>query len=400
MLNVIELESVENEIIRRRLAHKILSDKTNISYADLLEMLKTGGVEYLATENKTAFEEAMFELHKLGVKYKIKRKDSPEKSETVKMQTVKTQQIPSVKISGTAREAVPETEPLIFSESEPEEKNESSPKTRFAKTIKLDKRKGSSYPLLDFAKKLNLSENENVKSAVSITVFLAVIIAVLYFLSQADTRREFRGESGRGAQTAQSSRSSGGGAGASTESSRQNQTAQQRQQQSQQRQQFNNAMAEADNACVQGAVDMERFYRFAISFNRNNMRAWKGLLDCLERRGDSARAAEIRREMQRLFGENVFQITKNVEAHGTIENFSSEDKVYRLTYFRSENAGPVERELFSIGQNIVISGSFERAVIFAKESENSGYMISFSTANFPRTLEQFKRKITINKVGK
>ena len=385
MLNVIVLEAVEKELIRRRLAHKILSVKTNFSYTHLLELLKDGGVEYVSTEKKEVLEDEIFELNKLGVKYKIIQREVPEKKEPPKQEK--------------KEEAPPP--------ASPSDKQPSGTATAAAKLPTKDEFLNSAKSRLTQNKDLHdlqtkiivAQKKKNFLAAFFTIVFLIAIVALLSFVSQQQPQssqrqmpqREAARQSQQRAQNppqAQQNRQGG----------QQNQNQSQNQSQREARAQFNQALDNANNACVEGAIDMEGLYRVAISFNRQNLQAWFGLLHCFEKKGDSRKAAEIRSEMQKLFGADVFTASQAVSAYGDAERFSMEGKVFRLSYLRKSNSASVEQELFSIGQGIADKGGFDRAVVFAKEGESGGYMISFSLADFPRNIEEFRQKITINRV--
>jgi type II secretory pathway pseudopilin PulG len=389
------LAPVENEILRRRFAHKILSEKTHTSYAELLEQLKAGGVEYYSALNLGQLEETTRELKKLGVKYDIVQRELPPKDEKPKPETVKKEPeiIESVPPPPTTRmirstqsiQALRQTQRISsinFNEGNPS-------KTTQIKTQKIS--------VIESTKRL------------FILVMLMVILGIFAFIlnvSWQNDKTQNKQERQRATniqpkQQQQQQRQSQPQQNQQKDDNKKtdkNNSNTQNQSQNQKKTQIKENLNEADIACIEGSIDTEKLYRIAISFNKNNMQAWFGLLNCFEKKGDDKKVAEIQKEMQKLFGENVFKITERVANHGTVDNFSTEGNIYRLSYFRQENSGTIEKELFSIGQNIANAGNFDKAIIFAKEGDNSGYIISVNLSDFPRTIEEFQRKIVINKI--
>ena len=161
------------------------------------------------------------------------------------------------------------------------------------------------------------------------------------------------------------------------------------------------ALERAKNACgTASGVDIERMYRFAISFNRYNFKAWLGLLTCFERNQDPRKADQIRKEMRQVFGEDVFTIMRMIGTYGSLESLTTQGNTCQITYNRSNPQSAPYHELFTIAQNISVVNSCRRAIIIAQEGTNgSGHMISVDFANLPISLEEFRKKIEVNKVG-
>ena len=378
MLNVIVLDSVENEIARRKIAHKIMTTRTNTPYTQLLQQLRVGGVEFISTEDKKVLESATFELKKLGVKYRIIQRALPEKPERIE----RTQVLPQTPLETPVEENKYADRP----------KTQFVPKVRVTQNIRL-----IDDPIDDNADERHTMElaaarRRNIFAMILMTTILASVVITLYILAQNKPTYRLQKQPFISTSTVSSQRQGRTGGGGET-----SQTAQQVQ--TPREIQYSQALDEAENACIEGAIDMEKLYRTAISFNKQNLQAWLGLLDCFERMGDERKSAEVQREMQELFGAAVFSILEIIANYGVIESFSVQGTAGRLSYFRSAVSEPAERELFLIGQGIAETRRFSKAAIFAKNCPNSGYMVSYSLVNFPKTFEEFLQKIVVNKVG-
>jgi hypothetical protein len=345
LANVIELGVIENENTRRLLANKILAYGSDIPYTLLLKQLELGGVDYYVMKNNTKdinFDNAIFELDTLGIKYRIVEKklslaqNLSENEENILLSPLKK----------------PKTQYLSATSSLPKPKIENTAK------------------LID--EKKPIRKKNTTAGTIFILLCFAIAVFLMFYLSRLRSEGNF-----------------------STQSSQQRPSSPQTQTEAQ----YDQALSDADKACVEGAVDMEKMYRFAISFNKHNLKAWFGLLDCFEKKGDGRRMIEIREEMRELFGENIFTIARAVSLYGILENFSSQGKTGRLSYLRNENTSEAERELFAIAQVIANLKDFDKAIIFAKNPDGRGFMISLAFSELPETFEEFKQKILVNKLG-
>lgn len=342
MLNVIELDAIESENMRKVIARKILSARAGMHYAELLEQLRIGGAEYISTENEHEFQHALSELKGLGVEYRTIKREPPAPPEQPKTEPPKVPQIIESVVpkprAPTPTQFVPKTEHIEVKEEI----------RRAAPNIKEQKPK----------RQRSAEEIQKTKNIVTIVLIIIAFVALMFALSMISERKQKE----------------------KTDI------------------QFEHALTTADNACVEGAFDTEKMYRAAISFNKNNMNAWVGLLHCFEKKGDTKKVAEVRKEMMEVFGGNIWEITEFVSAFGTVEDFSTEDNVCKLSYNRYSNSEEIEWELFSVGYGVVRIPNIDKAVILAKNGKDKGYSIAFSTADFPKTFEEFQEKIVINKV--
>jgi len=391
MINRVILEAVKNEKTAKMIAHKVLGNRSDVSYTQMLEMLAEGEVEYfvwLDGDNKEFFENALAELEKFEVGFRIVRTEPPAPS--------------------TQEEAPKPSDPSLPASSVQEE----TPKQPATRQPQPKKRPVFDF---DFDKEINFfddslspeKEKSNINhilvNAAIIVAVIAIITAVMLVIPSARSNQNIftgaqssrqseqsRGQQAQRGQSAptQSVANQGGGGAQNAQVAQAAQNAQ-----------FNEALENANRVCgTVGVFDVEKTYRFAISFNRQNLRAWLGLLECFEKTGESQKAGEIRGEMRQVFGEDVFTLMRIISPHGSLENLTTQGNVCRITYNRSNLQNAVHQELFAIASNL--AGSCRRTVIFAQEGANVGYMISVDLSNLPKTLDEFQQKIEINSVGR
>ncbi|MCL1946083.1 MAG: hypothetical protein FWF51_02880 [Chitinivibrionia bacterium] len=417
MVNVIVLEPVENESIRKVLAVKILASRMDISYFRLLEQLTTGGFDYFIINPneegvKLKFESAIAELNELGVKYRIVKKEADELSqnstesedfeqEPEQKPEQKAEQKPEQKTEQRRGEKTMSDDDIlhaanlsdrdeaelhrgektmsdddILHAANLDEDGESSRHHPTTKTMSVYGSSGSRGAgagiglgnLVDddeFGTEEEPKEKGHALKVLFGILVFAGLLFLMYYINQHRSDKEFSG-------------------------ARKKQTLQM---------QFDDALADADRACVEGLIDTEKMYRLAISLNQNNLGAWAGLLRCFEKKNDGKKVVEIREEMRKIFGDYVFSVLRAVEPYGTPESFSPSNNTCKITYLRSEKSDNADGELFSIASSLSNVSSFDGAVIFAKHPDNSGYQISVKFADFPKNFDDFQRKITVNKVG-
>jgi len=79
------------------------------------------------------------------------------------------------------------------------------------------------------------------------------------------------------------------------------------------------------------------FYKFAISFNKKNLKAWQALLLLYNQLDMKKEAEETEKQMKKLFGENISSIAQIIEPYGTTISMSlTEDKIYRIELISKE----------------------------------------------------------------
>ena len=408
MINVIMLDAVKNEKTAKMLAHKILANRSDVSFSRMLEMLAEGDVEYLVWqdgEKKEVFYEAIGELKKFEVKYQIIKFDSP---------TPEEKDEPEVEAQPALSEQEEEEEEPIFVEEEPtltkhkivhvpqsEHKEHASNGYMSLFEDEPKKKKPFAFPfrLPSFAFH---EKYPAIFNAVVLITVLVVFILIMFKFPESRNRQSGFSHNARSSrqapqnQTGQHHQQGSGGAGAGNR-----QTTESRQRaQATQVAKFNEALDNASQGCgTRGVFNIEKTYRFAISFNRQNVRAWLGLLNCFENANDAQKTNEIRSEMREIFGEDVFAIIRLSELFGTLEDLTIRGNNCKITYTRKNRQAQPARELFLITSSIANITPCRRLTVFARESITSGRTISVELSKFPRTFEEFEKTVTVNKVG-
>ena len=161
------------------------------------------------------------------------------------------------------------------------------------------------------------------------------------------------------------------------------------------------ALAEAniDSARVYGA-DYQKainFYKIAISFNRYNLHAWYGLINAYRNAGMSNDMRKAQSEMQELFGESVFSVSKIIEPFGLLRDvFLNNEDAYRIEYQSFKKS---EQDLLSETYKIIRAlqaGEFPPSIsLFATTGPGSGMMVHIRGSEPIATMDSFKKNASI-----
>jgi hypothetical protein len=355
-------------------------------------------------ENIGILEDAVAELEKFGVKYRIIQMESPTPTEEETPNDIEEEVQPSLVQSTPSEEPITPASPkhkLVQSSPFSHKKQQNDDDLLDFLAEKPQKKK---FPAFTFSFPA-FTLHEKYPAVFNTAVLIIVVVALVIVMFKIPNARERQDSLGAGGSRQSAQNQAGGAVSQTNANSAQGgggiadrQNAQRAQ--AEQLAQFNEALDNANSACGnQGVFDMEKAFRFAISFNRQNLRAWLGLLGCFERIGNVQKANEIRLEMREVFGEDVFTIIRIVGFHGTLENLTTQGNACRITYTRTNAHASPEHELFSIATGLAGVNSCRRVIIFAKENLSSGYMISVDFSDLPRTFDAFLERITINRVG-
>ncbi len=154
-------------------------------------------------------------------------------------------------------------------------------------------------------------------------------------------------------------------------------------------------MAEAFLDSAQAAATLRQaiaFYKFATSFNRKNVAAWRGLRDSYERAGLEREQHAAEREMARLFGNDVFSVAKIVEPYGTILSLATTvDGTFRVEY-RAKKAGNDEAliDSYHLMRDLAPPCKCSAISLYAKTGQRAGLLVYARTEALSQTFERFK----------
>jgi len=141
----------------------------------------------------------------------------------------------------------------------------------------------------------------------------------------------------------------------------------------------NEALDSADNLCMSSGVNTEKFYRFAIEYNPQNLDAWFGLLNCYQSTNRSTEASRIRSEMQQRFGANILEPSRYLNTYGDLEVIKLSLANGSLVYRSNETSlNMLYGELFRITRRISAVGTVKSLTVLAKMSDGTGIFMTIS----------------------
>jgi len=143
------------------------------------------------------------------------------------------------------------------------------------------------------------------------------------------------------------------------------------------------------NAYVDSAKTLGRdpesiiaFYKFAISFNPQNLAAWQGLLQAYRDLEMDADARSTEEQMRKIFGERIESINLVVKPFGElIDTYVNDDGTYRVEYRSNKRSrNDIINDVFLLTRAVRTSCSCENISIYASTGTGRG-LISHSGAS-------------------
>lgn len=154
---------------------------------------------------------------------------------------------------------------------------------------------------------------------------------------------------------------------------------------------------EAKDVCGNDGDQATKMYRVAISFNKKNIHAWNGLLNCFKQHGLNKEAMDTEKEMKKIFGDDIFSVQKIVSSYGDLEEFSERSGITNLRYL-SDRSDPeiVIEDVYKMGLRLSTSLKSKKISVYATTTGNKGVLITFAGKPYPQSLRAFKAKANID----
>jgi hypothetical protein len=135
------------------------------------------------------------------------------------------------------------------------------------------------------------------------------------------------------------------------------------------------------------------FYKLAIGVNKYNLDAWFGLLNAYTALGMDDEAAAARQEMERLFGNDIFSISKTVERFGEIiDEYTTTDGACYLEYrSRALENERLFHETFLIAKAIGTQGECPALSFYAHAGKGRGGVLAYiSSIPVPDSYQEYR----------
>ncbi len=141
-----------------------------------------------------------------------------------------------------------------------------------------------------------------------------------------------------------------------------------------------------------------KFYKIAISFNRNNLRAWQGLLAAYRGARMWKEAEETKDRMADLFQEDAFSIREIVKPYGVLSQYKRDEHgVCRIEYRSHESKRAVmERETFFLIRALIAHEPCRTVSLYASTGKGRGMLVRVSTEAFPSSFSNYTKRAQIS----
>ena len=356
------IKPIKDESTLKMFARRVASEQDAVGYKTILNSLATKGIIYLKDLDKDRVVEKGEELSKLGLQFSI--------------------------IKG-AEEPVRKAEPKP-KESKPSVIVSKSPSAPMVPK-KIDHKGDSIYSSSkNTTSKKGADKSSSLKTYLILATILLVVGFMLYKLSH---KKDFtikenkstvslKGKSGSSKKAdASSKKLKGKSNNRKDESSKRNASAQE----------IDSVISDAQEACGNNGSEAVKLYRVALSFNKNNLNAWYGMLNCYLEHNQKQEADSVREEIKRIFGNDVFSVAALILPYGDLGNYSSNNREFRASYKSfSKDRDAITQQIFNICRGVYATEEFDKAVIFAETSSGKGVLVSVELSPFPETIVQFR----------
>jgi hypothetical protein len=164
-------------------------------------------------------------------------------------------------------------------------------------------------------------------------------------------------------------------------------------------QQKQQAGAYVDSAKANGADARKSvaFYKMAISFNRQNLAAWQGLLQAYrELRMDDA-AHETQSQMREIFGDGALSVVNIVKSHGElIDAYVNADGAYIVEYKIAKSSKvDILRDVFGMTRAVRAACDCDNISIHASTGNGKGVAAHSTRHTSIHSLSEFMRQAEI-----
>lgn len=158
-----------------------------------------------------------------------------------------------------------------------------------------------------------------------------------------------------------------------------------------------NTKEKADDLCGSDGDQATKLYRVALSFNKKNIDAWYGLLNCYKEHNMTKEIGETEAEMRKIFGPHIFSIHKMVSPYGALEEYTDSKAAAFLRYSSFQSDDPV-LDIYKIALSVSNVCKGNKITIYATIGKEDGYLVSVKRKPFPRGFSAFKSEATIDKL--
>lgn len=158
-----------------------------------------------------------------------------------------------------------------------------------------------------------------------------------------------------------------------------------------------NALVDSAKAYGFDQLRAIKFYKMALSFNRNNIKAWHGLLGAYTETGMTEKASRTRREMKSRFGEEALSITEIVKRYGEVDNLSRRPNgTYRVEYRSSaRDEESLIEETYQLARELRTVCRCSALSVYASTGKGRGLLSHVSLTPFPATRSEYRRTATM-----
>ena len=145
---------------------------------------------------------------------------------------------------------------------------------------------------------------------------------------------------------------------------------------------------------VKGAIS---FYKFAISFNRKNVAAWRGIRDAYGRAGMDEEKARTENEMTKRFGDAVFSVAAIIDQYGSASSLSADNGgTMRMEYrAKKQDANEALLDAFHLMRDLKQSCNCSAISLYARTGNTSGVLVYARMESLPVSFDRFRDKASV-----
>lgn len=385
----IVLKAISNKKLLTLLSEKIAT-KEHVPQIQVLRELAQGGYVYAADLMKAEAAVTAQKLQKLHIEFAILKDEEelPEKEVFVPKDVTEEAPIPE-----TPTAPPPHVSPLHDHVRE-ENRHHTEP------PIDQEHHEANLRALYGFDTK---PEKEKMKPAILVRniAIVLVLFGLIWFIAQRTSSAPSRpskgkmsassGKSSSDNKQSKSNKTSKGSKGSSTSESTNDHKQPENAQEAQE------TKEKADELCGSNGDQATKLYRVALSFNKKNIDAWYGLLNCFKEHSMTKEIRETEAEMRKIFGPEIFSVHKMVTPYGALEEYTDSKGATFLRYNSFESDDPL-LDIYKIALSVSNVCKGKKITIYATIGEKEGYLVSIKTKPFPRGYRAFKEKASIDKI--
>lgn len=138
-------------------------------------------------------------------------------------------------------------------------------------------------------------------------------------------------------------------------------------------------------------VQAIRFFKLALSFNKNNIEAWQGLINAYEDAQEPEKAHETRIAMEKLLGKSAVSAGIFLKKFGTVRTIQQKENGTLDIFYdtHKQTSDKLQREAYTIVTGLKATCNCAAISLYARTPDGAGYIVFIPTSLIPHTYNDF-----------